>query len=446
MTEGPYNLGKLALISGAALLVMAAVALVYIQPDWMGSALGGEDRVGVHTAEVGERTVVSQIDGFGRAKPSVEVSVRSEVSGEIRELFVQEGDRVKTGDPLVRLRDDDYVAAVRQARAGVFQARAQLSSARADSVRARQERERTEVLASRQVMAPAERDSVRAAYRQATARVRAAQAAVEQAQADLDQTQERAAQTRLQSPIDGIVTRLNVEVGERVLGSIRVQGTEIMRLGGPEAMEFTVPVPEDRIPVVDPGDPVEITTEAYEDQTLEGVVVEVANAASAGEQAGANADLEYSVRTRVTSPHVLAARMQPVSTGTGDGPVLRPGMSGTVRILADRADSVAAVPQVAVTTRNLSRLDTADVRQHATLLRPPAGASDDLRTVVFLHRADRAHMVEVATGLRGPKLVEIARGVAPGDTVVAAPEDAVVRSLDPGTPLRSLSHTSASDY
>ena len=329
-----------------------------------------DEGTGVTTAEIRTRPVVRTIEAFGRANPSVEVSIRPEVSGEITGLYVQEGDVVNAGDPLVRLRDDDYRAAVQQRRAGVFEARANRAAAQADSVRATLQFDRQQRLFESGSISASEFDEARRERDATIARAEVAKSGVAQARADLDRALDLARRTRITSPIDGVVTLLNVEAGERVLGTMRVQGTEMMRIGGPEAMEFVVQIPEAEIRRVDPGDAVEIETESYGEQLLQGTVVEVANAARMGEGSiGSAAEPEYPVRVRVTSPHEIAARRSPLpvrSTSAGDvssvnAPseqdtsaqrsriVLRPGMSGQVRIRAQSSDSVLAIPKAALT-------------------------------------------------------------------------------------------------
>lgn len=421
----------------------------------------------VTTAEIRTRPVVRTIEAFGRANPSVEISIRPEVSGEITELYVREGDVVNAGDPLVRLRDDDYRAAIQQRRAGIFEARATRAAAQADSVRAALQFDRQQRLFESGSISAAEFDEARTQRDAAIARTQAAASGVAQARADLDRALDLARRTRITSPIDGVVTLLNVEAGERVLGTMRVQGTEMMRIGGPEAMEFVVQIPEAEIRRVDPGDPVEIETESYGERLLQGTVVEVANAARMGQGGiGAAAEPEYPVRVRVTSPHEIAARLAslPVqsastdaaastsSAGTSDSTadatrvVLRPGMSGQVRIRAQASDSVLAVPKAALTIRNVSRLDSADVADHGSLLRPPTGTEDDLRSVVFIRDGNRAVMREVAVGLEGGNLVEIASGLVDTVHVIAGPKNAVARDLSPGSLVSGKTHVAADEY
>jgi len=407
----------------------------------------------VHTAEVSQRSVTSIVKGFARARPSVEVSIRSDVSGEITDVYVREGDRVEIGDPLVRLRDDDYEAALQQQRAVVLRARAERAAARADTVRAGQNLRRQQRLFDAGMVPERDVQNARANLEQARARVEAAEAGIAQARALLDRAQEQARQTQIAAPMDGVVTRLNVEVGERVLGTMRVQGTEIMRIGGPEAMEFVVAVPEKEIRQVDLGDRAEILTESFDDRVLEGRVVEVANAARMGEGAiGSASEPEYPVHVRVTSPHRLAARSEPIdvvaeSSNAGSGrPVLRPGMSGEVRIAAASIDSVAAVPIGAVTTRNVARLDSAAVAKHGRLQRVPSGRADDLRRVVFVLENEIARMVEVSVGLRSETVAQVSGSLTPGDTVIVGPEEEVARQLAPGSTRSIKTHTEAQAY
>ncbi len=451
-------------IAGIAVLVLligGVAAFAYFGPL-------NNDGTPVTTAEITTRSVTKTVEAFGRANPSVEISIRPEVSGEITELYVQEGDRVCAGDPLVRLRDDDYRAAVQQRRASVFEAQANLAAAQADSVRAVLQYQRQERLFASGAVSAAEWEEAQAERSQAMSQVAAARSGVAQARADLNGALDLARQTRISAPIDGVVTFLNVEAGERVLGTMRVQGTEMMRIGGPGAVEFVVQIPEDEIRLIERGDSADIETESYGERLLQGTVVEVANAARMGEGGAGSAEQpEYPVRIRVTSPHEIAARQMslPVQTAASNtvasngaasngaasaadeaAVVLRPGMSGEVRIRAQVSDSVLAVPTSAVTARNLSRIDSTSLAEHATLLRPPTGADDDIRSVVFVRDGDRAHLYEVATGLEGGGRVEIASGLDLSNTVIAGPQEAVARNLSPGSLISEKTHVTADEY
>lgn len=454
----PFDLASMSrrtvLIAGIATLVIvigAVAAFAYFGPLH-------EDGTPVTTAEIKARSVVNTVEAFGRANSSVEVSIRPEVSGEITQLYVEEGDVVSAGDPLVRLRDDDYRAAVQQRRATVFEAQANLAAAQADSVRAVLQYQRQQRLFESGAVSASAWEEAQAERSQTISQVEAARSAVAQAQADLDRALDLARQTRINAPIDGVVTFLDVEAGERVLGTMRVQGTEMMRIGGPDAMEFVVQIPEDQIRRIELGDSADIETESYGERLLQGTVVEVANAARMGQGGVGSAEQpEYPVRIRVTSPHEIAARLKPLpvqvaasnemaSTPESSAVVLRPGMSGEVRIRAQASDGVIAVPSSAVTNRNLSRIDSTSLADHATLLRPPTGADDDLRSVVFVRDGDRAHLHEVATGLEGGGLVEIASGLDASHTVVAGPKEAVARNLSPGSLISEKTHVTADEY
>lgn len=448
-------------MSRRILLIAGIVALVLLVGGVGAFAYFGplnQSETSVTTAEIKTRSVVRTIEAFGRANPSIEISIRPEVSGEITELYVQEGDLVSAGDALVRLRDDDYRAAVQQRRASIFEARATLAAAQADSVRAVLQHQRQQRLFESGAIPASEWEEAQAKRSQAISRVEAARSGVAQAQAVLDRALDLARQTRITAPIDGVVTLLNVEAGERVLGTMRVQGTEMMRIGGPDAMEFVVQIPEDEIRRVNLGDPAQIETESYGDRLLQGTVVEVANAARRGEGGIGSAEQpEYPVRIRVTSPHEIAARLQslPVQTvassisgsaGEESSVVLRPGMSGEVRIRAQASDSVLAVPTSAVSIRNLSRIDSTSLADYATLLRPATGADDDLRSIVFVRDGNRARLREVATGLEGGGLVEIASGLDTSHRVIAGPKDAVARNLSPGSLISEKTHVTADEY
>ena len=414
---------------------------------WVGGAPEG---LRVDVADAERRTLTQVVTAFGRAQPEVEVTISPDVSGEIVQLPVREGDRVQEGDLLVALRPDNYQAQVQQQRAGVSQAQATLAERRADSLQAKLEFDRQKRLYEREVISESDYETARSRYQQAVARLEAARYQVESAEARLQDALELLAKTRIFAPMDGTVSKLNVEVGERVVGTSQMQGTEIMKVARLDQMELEVDVNENDVVNVALSDSATISVDAFPDRPFEGRVMEIANSARVSNQGTQEQVTNFPVKVRVLDAHNLDA---PAIDGGASGgvtrpevpappsnaPKLRPGMSGTVDIYTHTVHDVVAVPIQAVTVRdfNALRADTSDTEEGAS-------SSEDLRKVVFIAEADTVRMAEVRTGIADDTHIEIRSGLAGGETVVVGPYSAVSRTLEPGTRIRTRSDDQSS--
>jgi len=420
---------------GGLLFFLVLAGGVGWQFGWIG---GGEESLQVETETAQQRTLTQVVTAFGRAQPEVEVSISPDVSGEIVALPVQEGDRVQQGDLLARLRPDDFRAQVRNQEALVAQRRANLAESRADSVQARQAYERQKKLFEKGVISESEYEDAQASYQQAAARLEAARYQVESAEATLQDAREQLQKTRLYAPMSGTVSRLEVEVGERVVGTQERAGTELMRIAKLDRMELEVDVNEGDVINVANRDTAAIDFDAYPDESFRGRVTEIANSARIENEGSQNEVTNFPVTIRVLGdPNAGPAGgdegvTRPEVPGQEQAvPVIRPGMSGSVDIYTETVEDAVAVPIQAVTVRDFN-----DVR--------PEGNSDasdptdeDLREVVFLAEADTTRMVEVTTGIADDTHIEVRSGLSGGETVITGPYSAVSRELEPGMRIRT---------
>ncbi len=409
---------------------------------------GGPEGVRVEVAEAGRRTLTQTVTAFGRAQPEVEVKLSPDVSGEIVELTVREGDQVQQGTLLVRIRPDNFVAQVERAKAGVSQARANYAEARADSIQQRTELDRQRGLYEREVISEADFQMAQTRYQQAVARLEAARYRVESAQAERRDAQERLAQTRIYAPMSGTVSKLDVELGERVVGTTQMQGTEIMRIARLEQMELEVDVNENDVVNVTLRDSAAVEIDAYPERRLKGLVMEIANSARVSGEGTQEQVTNFPVKVRIMDPHNVEqdADAAPAAEGglargevpppsPADAPVLRPGMSGTVDIFTQTVTGAVAVPIQAVTVRDFNKVgpEAPDDEGEGG---GGADVKEDLRKVVFLAEADTVRMVEVTTGISDDTHIEIRSGLDGGERVVTGPYRAVSRELEPGTAIR----------
>lgn len=426
----------LLIVGGLLVLVLAAGAAA-----WSFGALGGdEEGLPVEVAEAQQRTITQVVTAFGRAQPETEVTISPDVSGEIVELNVREGDRVAKGELLTRLRPDNYVAEVERARAEVSQARATLSERRADSLQARQQFDRQKQLYEKGVVSDADFETAQSTYQQSVARLEAARYQVESAAARLQDAREQLEKTRIYAPMDGTVSKLNVEAGERVVGTSQMQGTEIMTIARLDQMELEVDVNENDVVNVALQDTASIEIDAYPERSFRGSVTEIANSARVSGEGTQDQVTNFPVKIRVLDPHnVQAERVasngagvtrQEVPTNPDAAPNLRPGMSGTVDIFTQTLANVVSVPIQAVTVRDFNALEREE--------KEPEGLDrkEDLRRVVFVVEADTARMVEVKTSISDDTHIAVTDGLTGGERVVIGPYSAVSRELSEGDRVR----------
>ena len=439
MASSGSSSNRMLYAAGGLLLVLLLAGGLGWQLGWFG---GGESGLQVESESVERRTITQVVTAFGRAQPEVEVTISPDVPGEIVELPVQEGDVVQEGDLLARLKAEDYRAAVERTEAGVSEAKATLSQRRADSVQARRTYERQKKLYEKGVVPESDFQDAESTYRQSVAQLEAARFRVQSARADLQDAREQLQKTRIYAPMSGTVTRLEVEEGERVVGTQQQAGTEMMRVSRLGQMELEVDVNESDVVNVASRDSATIEFDAHPDRSFQGSVTEIANSARIQNEGSQNEVTNFPVTIRVldnpnaglTTGGEGGITRPEVPTAEARTPVIRPGMSGAVDIYTETAEDAVAVPIQAVTVR-----DFAEVRAESSSDTAAQGnkSAEDLRRVVFVAQGDSARMVEVATGIADDTYMEITSGLEGGETVITGPYSAVSRDLEPGDKIRT---------
>jgi len=424
--------------TGGLLAVLVVLGALGWGMGWIG---GDNPGLEVQTSSAETRTITQVVTAFGRAQPEVEVTISPDVSGEIIELPIREGDAVQQGDLLARLDPENYRAQVQQARAQVSQAKANLAERRADSLQARIEYDRQKKLYESDAISQSEFQQANTTYQQAVARLESARFQVESAQAGLREATERLSKTEIYAPMDGTVSKLNVETGERVVGTNQMAGTEMMKVARLDQMEIQVDVNENDVVNVAMRDSAAVEVDAYPDRAFRGVVTEIANSARIENQGSQEQVTNFPVKVRVLNPRGgdgtgadTQGGVQRPEVPTAEpqqGLVLRPGMSGTVDIFTQTVDRAVAVPIQSVTVRdfNAVRPDTSGTKASDNA---SGSSGEDLRKVVFVAQADTARMVEVTTGISDDTHIEIRSGLSGGEQVITGPYSAVSRELEPG--------------
>lgn len=430
---------RILFIIGGLIVLLVILGVVGSAAGWF----GGERAYAVETATAVVRPVTQTVTASGRVQPETEVKISPDVSGEIIELPVREGDRVSQGQLLARIQPDFYAAQVEQAQANVSQSRANMAQRRADLISAELEFNRQRELFERNVISQSDLERAESQYEVAKAGLEAAEYAVESAVARLREGREQLGKTAIYAPMNGTVSQLNVEMGERVVGTSQMAGTEMMRIARLDQMELEVDVNENDVVNVSLGDSARISVDAYPDRTFRGVVTEIANSARVTGAGSQEQVTNFPVKVRFIDDHNLDDDLiAGVATSEGAVPVLapnlRPGMSGTVDVFTETVHNAIAVPIQAVTVRDFAQVrrdedgaDEAEVERTSQQLTP----DEDLRRVVFIVDNDRARMVEVATGISDDTYIVVRSGIAEGTSVVIGPYRAVSRELEDDQPV-----------
>ena len=421
----------------------------------------GETEVEVATAEI--RTITQTVTASGRVQPEVQVRISPDVSGEIINLPVIEGQEVSRGQLLARIRPDFYSAQVEQSEAAVQQARSGSAQATADLALAETELERQKQLFESNVIAEGEYQQFKTRYEIAQATLDAADFSVASSEARLRQAEEDLRKTTLYSPMDGTVSQLNVELGERVVGTTQMAGTELMIIAPLEQMELEVEVNENDVVNVTLGDTADVEIDAFPDRIFKGVVTEIALSARLMPGASQDQVTNFPVKIRILDRHNVedTEGVSQTTTLAGDMPAVietfpsfRPGMSGTVDIYTNKVPEVVAVPIQAVTVRDFNQVRREQARLAAMrgsvedsmgVQRKPSDndspnprvEGEDLQRAVFLlGEGGFARIVTVETGIADDRFIEIRSGLEGGEQVIIGPYSAVSRELKVGTPVK----------
>jgi HlyD family secretion protein len=397
-----------------AFIVVAAVAVFLVNKK--------ERPVLVSVDRVGKRTITQTVSAIGRLQPEVMVKVSSEASGEIIFLGVRDGDDVKKGQLLARIQPDIVNTQLDQTRAAAESSKLQISIAQAEVQRSEADLKRITELHKKNFASKEELDRSTAAYEQAAGRYRAAQADYQRSVGALKQTQASASRTTIFSPIDGTVTYLAVEQGEKMVGTATMQGTEMMRISDLNTMNAWVDVDENDVALIQIGDTARIKVDALRDVVLRGVVYEIGHSAKVSAQGTQEEVVNFQVRIRILDKEVR----------------MRPGMSCNVEIETDTKTNVVSVPIQAVTVRADAADAQPDVRSNVQDRSSEAKKQRIHPTsqVFVVAKNNSVHMRTVETGISDQGFIEVLSGLKVGDVIVTAPYQAVSKVLKEGSKIQ----------
>jgi HlyD family secretion protein len=422
------------ILIGLVVLVLGLIGLK------AAGVFGKDEGTKVTAEKVQKRTITEIVNASGKVYPEIEVKVSPDVSGEITELIVQEGDSVKKGQIVARIYADIYSIQANQAASGVAQSQAQVANSQAalDALKAQMEQsEKTykmqKQLYTDKVISANEFNVADAGYKAALANynaakqgIRGGQAAVQSAQSNLAKANKDLSRTAVLAPMNGVVSLLSVKKGERVVGSNMMAGTEMLRIADMSKIEIRVDVGESDIPKVLLGDSAIVTVDAYTDRKFKGIVTQIASSNNGASTQSALANTS----TDVTNYKVYI-RLLPESYSDLMGKTsypFRPGMSASADIQTKTHTNVLSVPINAVTTRE--KIDSSKTVKKTADGEAVAVTADDLEVVVFLLSKEGAvSKVKVKTSIQDINYIEITEGLKENDEVITGPYDIVSKTL-----------------
>ena len=410
------------LIGGAVVIIAGLIVLSKT------GVIGNKDKgTEVEIAQVIPTTIVETVSATGKIQPEIEVKISSEVSGEIISLNVKEGQVVKKGDLLVKINPDLYTSGYNRSVSNLSGTRANLSQADASFKESKSNYDRNKTLFEKGIISKADWDKAVGSYEVAKASKQTAYYNVQSASATVNEAKDNLGRTTIYAPADGTISMLNVELGERVLGTQQMAGTEIMRVANLNNMEVEVDVNENDIVKIKVGDEAKVEVDAYLKKQFKGIVTSISNSASSALTADQVTNFKVKVR-------ILKESYEDLLEGRPDTySPFRPGMTATVDIITDTKSNVLSVPISSVVIKS----DTAAVKEIKVVdpnedQKGAAPKSDKKFECVFVKVGDKAKIRIIKTGIQDDTNIEVLAGLKKGDVVITGPYSTVTKDLNSG--------------
>lgn len=409
--------------------IIIGVVILALVVLMAGSKMGWFGKKGnfkeVTVKEVSQKDIVETVSATGKIQPEVEVKISSEVSGEILELPFKEGQEVKKGDLLVRVNPDLIQSAVSRSQASYQNVRAGLEQAEASLKQAKADYDRNKTLFDKGVISKADWDRAIASYETAQAGKSSAYYSVQSAAATVNEAKDNLNRTTIYAPMSGTISLLNVELGERVVGTQQMAGTEILRVANLNNMEVEVDVNENDIVKVNIGDSTIVEVDAYLKKEFKGIVTEIANSAAGNLAADQVTNFKVKVR-------ILEESYKDLTEGKPETySPFRPGMTATVDVITKRRKNAITVPISAIVIKT----DTSSTKK-------PFGKSPEIEQdspkeeekfeCVFVNENGKAKLRVVKTGIQDDTNIEIIEGLSKDDKIITGPYNVVSKTLKPG--------------
>jgi len=415
----------------ALVVILIIVLVVGKKQGWFGK----EFQINVSTKIVDSRTITELITANGKVQPETEIKISPDVSGEIIDLNVAEGDEVKKGQLLLVIKPDIYIQQLNMSEASLSSSQARLAQADARLIESELSFKRANSLFKQEAIPVSDFETAQASYKVAQSEVKAAQFAVKSAEASVAQAQEQLVKTKIYAPMDGTISRKNVEKGERVVGTNMYAGTELLVIANLHLMEVKVDVNENDIVRVNLNDTALVEVDAYLGRKFKGIVTEIANSANV---VGGSTDQVTNFSVKIL---LLDNSYKDLTDSiAGKKYPFRPGMSATVDIQTETRKNVITVPIQAVTSRSLKNNTKPDTKKDEAA--KPEGETEAVTTqekkspedkkveVVFLYKDGKVFKQPVKTGIQDSENIEILEGLKTGDEIVVAPFNAINKLLN----------------
>lgn len=411
------------IVSGA-IAVLVISLLILSKTGVIGKKKQGTE---VEIATVNEITIVETVSATGKIQPEIEVKLSSEVSGEIIELPVKEGQTVRKGDLLVKINPDLYTSGYQRTLSNLSGTKAGLNQADATFKEAKLNFERSRALFEKGIISKSDWDKIVAAFEVAKATKESAYYNVQSASATVKEAKDNLGRTAIYAPADGTISVLNVELGERVLGTQQMAGTELLRVANLNNMEVEVDVNENDIVKINVGDSAKVEVDAYLKKEFKGVVTSISNSASSA--LTADQVTNFKVKVRIVKESYLDL----IEGKSASFSPFRPGMTATVDIITTRKEKVIGVPISAIVVKS----DTTATKKYEVEIGDSGDSkallkSDKKFECVFVKVGNKAKIKIIKTGIQDDTNIEVISGLSKGEEIITGPYTTVTKELNSG--------------
>lgn len=394
----------------SVVIILLILLIVGKKAEWFGKS-GNYKKVEV--TELKQMNITETVSATGKIQPEIEVKLSSEVSGEIIELPIKEGQQVEKGDLLVKINPDLYQSNLRRSEAGLQNVKANLAQSDASLTEAESNYNRSEKLFDKGVISKSEWDAAVSKYEVAKAAKKSAYYNVQSAAATVSESQDNLGRTSIYAPMNGTISRLDAELGERVVGTQQMAGTEILRVADLQEMEVEVDVNENDIVKITVGDSTVVEVDAYLGKQFKGMVTAISNSAADGLTADQVTNFKVKVR-------IVKDSYQSLKEGRPESySPFRPGMTATVDIITAQKNDILGVPISAIVIKN----DTS---------KTDSSGENASYEAVFLKDGETAKLQKIKTGAQDYSNIEVTEGLKAGDHVITGPYSTVTKSLNSG--------------
>ena len=406
-----------------SIVILLSLLVVAKKMGWVGK---NDLSKKVEWLAVSKSQIVEKVSATGKIQPEVEVKLSSEVSGEIIALPIKEGQQVKKGDLLVKINPDIIQSMLNRSEATYQNIKASLAQAEASLKEAEANYRRNESLFAKGVISKAEWDRSIAVYETSKAARKSAYYSVKSAAASVNEAKDNLGRTTIYAPMDGTISLLNVELGERVVGTQQMAGTELLRVANLNDMEVEVDVNENEIVKVNVGDSAIVEVDAYLKKSFKGLVTAISNASAANLSADQVTNFEVKIK-------ILKSSYTELLEGKSlNYAPFRPGMTATVDIITETKPDAVTVPISAIVVK------TDTLSSKASYTKEKVNTSDELFECVFVKNGNEAKLRVVETGIQDDSNIEVLSGLKDQDTVITGPSAIVSNSLKTGDKISQL--------